>query len=194
MRYTITSQHLDYIRKEGHIEFVDFYNEKEASALRSLLDEVLSKNPSGRDLERYNSSLFKAAFFSRLAQVASALFNQKRLKLAFTQYYPHYKCMAALEDISSVTEICGVALVNLSETPLPEFPYLPLKMGDLGFYQIDFPIDFTDLEKPVFLIAFSTEVARYKFQEKDPETHILKKLGYAAGDRLRDETHPLLIK
>ncbi len=194
MRYNITSQQFDYFRSERHIEFEALFSKEEAQTVRSLLDEAYAKNPTGRDLERDHAPLIKALKLSRLAQAASALVNKTKLKVAFSQYYPPYKTIDALEDLSSVTETSLCALLNLNETPLPDFAYLPMEMGDVGFYANEFPIDFTDLDMPVLLIAFATEKARYKLQKKDPHTHLLKKLGYGFGDLLSEETHPLVIK
>ncbi|MDN3506930.1 MAG: hypothetical protein P0S96_06845 [Simkaniaceae bacterium] len=194
MRYTITSQQFDFLRREQHIEFEGFYSPEEIATLKSQLDEARNKNATGRDLERGNEPLYKALKFSRLGQAVAALFNKKKLKVAFTQYYPPYQTIDALEDLSSVTELVGGALINLSSEPMPDFPYLPMEQGDVGFYKQEFPIDFSQLELPVLLIAFATEKARYKLQEKDPHTHLLKKLGYGFGDTLAEETHPLIIK
>ena len=194
MRYTITSQQFDYLRRERHIEFEAFFSREEAETLKILLDTARANNATGRDLERGNFPLIKALKISRLAQAASALFHQKQMKIAFTQYYPPYKSIDALEDLTSVSETLGCALLNLSLDPLPDFAYLPIEMGDVGFYENEFPIDFTDLERPVLLIAFATKKARYKLQEKDPHTHLLKKIGYGFGDILAEETHPLILK
>jgi len=194
MRYTITSQQFDFLRKEKHIEFEGFFSETRVEMLKSLLDAAREKNPTGRDLERNNRSLYKALKFSKLGQATAALFNKSKLKVAFTQYYPPYHSIDALEDLSCITELVGGALINLSSEPMPDFPYLPMEAGDIGFYRREFPIDFTELEIPVLLIAFATQNSRYKLQEKDPHTHLLKKLGYGFGDTLLEETHPLIIK
>ncbi|NGX38329.1 MAG: hypothetical protein K1000chlam2_01502 [Chlamydiae bacterium] len=194
MRYTITSQQLDYFRREGHIEFETLFSVEEAEKLRSLLDTARLSQGMGRDLERGNPPLRKAMELSRLGQTAYGLFAKKPLRLAFSQYVPQYRKIIALEDISSVTETYGCMLLNLSPNPLPDFPYLPMEMGDVGFYERKFPIDFTALELPVLFLAFARDVARYQLQENDPDTHHLKKLGYGFGDRLNNDTHPLIIK
>ena len=194
MRYTITSQQLDYFRREGHIEFETLFSKEEAEKLRSLLDQSRLSLGTGRDLERGNPPLRKAMQLSRVGQAASELFAKKPIRLAFSQYVPQYRKIIALEDISSVTETYGCALINLSSDPFPDFPYLPMEMGDVGFYERKFPIDFTALELPVLLLAFAKDKARYQIQENDPDTHHLKKLGYGFGDRLTDATHPLIIK
>lgn len=192
MRYTITSTQIEYFRKEGHIEFQPFLKTEESKILKNLLDEAKIKTPSGRDLERENKPLGKALQLSRLGQIASQLFNKKRVVLGLTQYFPKFHKVCSLDDLSTVTETVGCALLNLSNEPLPGLSYLPIEQGDIGFYSNRFPIDFTSLELPVLFIVFTEENVRYKFQQNDPETHFLKKLGYAFGDRLMQNTHPLI--
>ncbi len=192
MRYTITSQQFDYFREEGHIQFQDLFTPEEAGSLKVLLDEL--NNETGRDLQRGNLPLQKAMQLSRLGQALSGLLDEQMLQLAFTQYYPCYKKVATLEEISSITEVCSCALINLSYDELPELDYLPAEVGDVGFYKETFPIDYTQLDLPFLLIAFAKKNARYKLQKNDPHTHTLKKLGYAFGDRINSDTHPTISK
>lgn len=181
MRYTITSQQYDFFHREGWIEFEAFFSNNEADTLRSLLDTALEKHPSGRDLERENPPLLHALKLSRIGQVASALFHKKKIKLAFTQYPPSFPCSATLEEICTVTEPYGLALIHLEE-------------GGITFYQKTFFLDYPALQPHFLMLVFASEKTRYKLQPKDPQTHFLKKLGYGFGDHLTDDTHPLLTK
>lgn len=192
MRYTITSQQFDFFHREGHIQFEGLYSEDEVGILKLLLKE--NDDGTGRDLHAKNITLQKAMFLSRLGQVVTALTKEKPLFLAFSQFIPPYKKAATLEEISSLTEVCCLAIINLCEDPLPHMEYLPDDIGGVGFYQTTFPIDYPKLKLPLLLIAFTTEKARYKIQENDPYTHALKKLGYGVGDRITTETHPIITK
>jgi len=178
MRYSITSQQLDYLRKEGTLEFAGIYSEEKIAILKELLEKAVSD--TGRDLQRANPPLLKTLNPSMLGQIASQLYQKKQIKIAFTQTLPCYPEPMTLSEISSVTEVFGGALIDL-------------KTGDVHFYLPDTLIDFPN-ESEKLLVVFSTEKARYTLQEKDPHTHSLKKLGYSSGDRLGDETHPLIHK
>jgi len=180
MRYTTTSSQFSYFRQNDQVELEALFSEEEVHNLKTLLDETIQKNVSGRDLQRENPSLSKAIPFSSLGQIASSLFGKKRLRVAFTQYLPPFKKMT-LEKISSVSELLGGCLIHLTS-------------GNVTFISKYLEIDFSAFEEPIFLIAIASDKARYQFQENDPHTHLLKKLGYAFGDQLTDATHPLITK
>lgn len=190
MRYNITSQQFDFFQKQGWIVFEELFSKEEASAIRSLLEDAQTNHR--RDLERENPPLYKALKLSRLGQAAAQLFHKKRIKLAFTEFSPAFPQTISLEEISSVSELFGGCLIQLIDHPLPEYPHLPQQIGDVGFYAKHFPIDFSLLKTPCLLVAFASEKALYIFQENDPSTHFLKKLGYGFGDHLTNETHPII--
>jgi len=189
-------------KKEGFIEFEELYSQEETTLLHSLLEKTLANliTPSddkllfGYDLQRETPPLLQALHFSRLAQIASPLFQQKRLRVAFTQYLPCYKTEATIQEISSFSEILGAVFINLGAPANPEIPYLPQSQGSGCFISGELPIDFSKLNAPLLLIVFAGERARYHYQEKDPHIHKLKKLGYAFGERITVETHPLFTK
>ncbi len=179
MRYTITSQQINYLRKEQQIELEGLYTVEQAHALKQLLDSA--QNSSGRDLHRENPPLISALYLSKLGQVASQLYGKKTLRLAFTQYTPFPLSTLPIKEISSFSQTCGGCLLDL-------------ETGTIFFYTADFPLDFPHIRKPSLFIAFSTNKARYTLQENDPHTHLLKKFGYAFGDLISDATHPLICK
>lgn len=181
MRYTITSSQLNFFRKEGQVEFEDLYSSIEIVSLKALLDQASAPTHSGRDLERDNPPLLSALHTPRLGQLAANLFVKKRLRIVFTQYGPFFEGTLPIETISSMSETCGGAIVNLAT-------------GVVTFYTAQFPLDFAALQTPYLFIVFATDRARYRLQESDPFTHQLKRLGYGFGDLITEETHPLIAK
>lgn len=181
MRYTITSSQLNFLRKEGHVEFEDLYTSIELVSLKAILDQAGPANDSGRDLQRNNPPLLNALHTSRIGQLAADLFGKKRLRIVFTQYGPFFEGSFPLEQISSMTETCGGCVLDL-------------QTGLTTFYSAQFPIDFSTLRPPYFLIVFATDKARYQLRDTDPCTHQLKRLGYGFGDQIKEETHPLIVK
>lgn len=178
MRYSITSAQLSHLQKEGELPFEGLYSEAKVESLRKLVEEAPQEG--GRDIHRENPPLLSALHTSMLGQVASQLFGKKQIKIAFTQRLPFYEDAASLEEVSSITEVLGGALIDL-------------ETGNILFVMPQTLLDLPNLEKKL-LIAFSTEKARYSIQELDPISHWLKHLGYASGDRLSDQTHPLIHK
>lgn len=181
MRFTITSSQLNYFRKEGQIEFEDLYTVEEALSLRAQLDQAQTVTQSERDLQRDHPPLMSALHVSRFGQLATNLFRKKRIRIAFTQYSPRYEAPVAIEAISSFSETLGGCIINLQS-------------GVTTFYQAQFPIDFPSIAFPYLLIVLASDRARYKLQETDPCTHLLKRMGYGFGDLITEETHPLIVK
>ncbi len=180
MRYAITSSQLSHLRKEGELELEALFTPEEVGNLRHCIDLAAAQSETGRDIERENPPLRSALHLSRLGQIASSLFDKKPLRLAFTQYSPIFHDAIPLEELTSVSETCGGCAIDLAS-------------GSITFYTPDHPIPFPELP-PYFFLAFTTGKARYKLQEKDIHTHLLKKLGYGFGDLLTVDTHPFIIK
>ena len=44
------------------------------------------------------------------------------------------------------------------------------------------------------LIAYVSDSAVYILNEQDPHVHFLKSLDYTFGDKLKEKTHPILIR
>lgn len=180
MRYAITSSQLSYLRKEGEIELEALFSPEEVGNLRHCIELAAAKSETGRDIQREDPPLLNALHLSHLGQIASGLFAKKSLRLAFTQYGPIFHNTISIKELSSISETCGGCTIDLES-------------GNITFYTPDHPILFPELT-PYFFLAFATDKARYKLQEKDIHTHFLKKLGYGFGDLLTVKTHPLIAK
>lgn len=176
MRYTIANQQFHFFKNQSYITFESLFTPEELAELRTLL--ASAKMP--RDPQKQLPVLFKALHLSRFGEIAQELYKKKRILLAYTHYNPDYP-LSTLESISSMTEIFGGAILQLNT-------------GDTTFYTSTLPIDFPTLEKPSLLLVFCSDQGRYKFQENDPFTYLLKKEGLAYGDQITAETHPLIAK
>lgn len=176
MRYTITTSQLSYFETEGFVELEGLYTEDEMKELKSLFSLAHQVNASGRDLERENPPLTAALHLPKLGQIANQLTNVKPLRLAFTQLYPPFS-VKGLHAVSSISELVVGVLLD------PE-------TGAALFLSPKAEIDLTGF----LLIGIAKATARYVLQENDPHTHLLKKLGYAFGDKLLDATHPLIAR
>lgn len=197
MRYILASIHIDLFRKEKQVELEAVFSPEEADALKTELDRaLLAKEPThkkflaGYELHRGVPSLKPLLHFSRWGQLGAILFNHHPLRIAFLQYVLDYPAPVSIEEISSVTEICGAAILSLTSEAVP---FLPQQKGSAIFYDRHCPLP-TPAQGPYLLLAFTTDKARYRFCATDPHAHFLKNLGYSTGDRLTVETHPYIIR
>lgn len=208
MKYLTTIQQQNTFKNQGYLELEALFSLEEVETLKRLLDVALASHLgisskeipftslenrfiSGYELQRDHPPLNKAMKFSKLGQIVSGLFKEKCLFAAFTQYYPFLPSPSSLINIGSLTEIVGGVLIGFSPSTLDLCPKHP---GNAVFFQSDILLPFPQWDFPLLLIAFASANARYFFQGNDPHTHFLKKLGYAFGDKLTQETHPLIFR
>ena len=218
-RVTLESQQIDFFFKHQRIEFEEVFSSQAMDLLLAHLEEEvrrsLGKKPmdlatnqelwmAGRVLLS-NPSIQKPLFRSCLGTVASSLFRQKLLRLAYGQclftessFDEPMAQEETLEEISSISPIVGGALICLSDTSKDPQNPLPIpfhqKKGSLLFFSAKYPIPFHELfiqEKSRYLLlCFSTAAMRYRVTPKDPQTHLFKKLGYGSGDLIQEQIAP----
>lgn len=89
-------------------------------------------------------------------------------------------------------------LISLSENEaLAESSLFPHRPGNVTYFAPEEQIDFAELSalgsKGQFLmVVYVAKTTLYIMQNRDPHVHALKQLGYAFGDRLRDNIHPII--
>jgi hypothetical protein len=164
---------------------------------------------AGRDLWKEEDKFRKALFPKKLLQAARELYQTETLRLGFSQHLfagldrksPLGDVARTLKESVSFSEILGSALLSLNQGTAAadqsaKFCPFPEKEGNLIFLSPDLVFStellFSDPGQHHILFLFSPLKTLYLFQEKDPLTHLLKKSGYAFGDSLKDETHPVL--
>lgn len=184
-----------------------------AKRLKIPLSSLAFKTPFelfmvGRNLWKEIPPLKKALFRHPLHQIAATLFKKRILRMAFDQVI----CTTRLTDsfltppltlaqMSGFKPVFGGLILRLtpdpsSESSLPSF--IPQKVGHGVFVSPDYPLDFELLLKSpnqsFLLIAYCAEKTVYVLEKADPHVHALKKEGYAFGDLLKNETHPILYR
>jgi len=190
MRYTVSSPQLSLFKREQKIEFEALFSEEEIDALKKELDRAYAEKPTGYELQREDLPLTKGMKLTRFGQIASALMKKSPLRLAFIKYHLDYPTSATIDQISSVTEVCGSAILALENNDLE---LLPQQKGNAIFYDTRHPLPFP-IEGAFLLLVFTTDKARYRLNDSDPYTHYLKNLGYGFGDRLTTESHPYIAR
>lgn len=158
---------------------------------------------------------------AELASIAAELLGTSSLRLAYDQLLPSQRFgtptlnpsvesawqqlireARPLSKISSLTEPQGGWLFPLGRIdghpsePLPA-PW-SLELGSALFFGAEWPIELLPLlaqgGSDYLLVCYGHGRSIYLPAPNDPHRHSYKKLGYAIGDRLRDQEHPLLVR
>ncbi|MCH9614838.1 MAG: hypothetical protein SP1CHLAM54_00540 [Chlamydiia bacterium] len=163
MQFAITKDHMNYFREHGYVSFEDLLKEDE-------LAEILHHYQRGaRDAWRHNEKLKKIVCKRSFSNLAKEIFQVDTLRLAYTEYTDH---VTPLDETSSVQYLTGALILGENPTMINT--------------ETDFECG------PSLVIAFCSSVAVYVKNDADPHTHDLKKMGLVFGDRLQNDTHPLL--
>lgn len=192
MKFSVASEHRNYFQNKQTIEFEALLSSDQTRQLVVAIETVLSKRLnvrtgqlkqqqaetlflSGHDLWRQNDYIKRIATQPRLAEIASELIEQKKLRLGYDQYFPFPKQRIAdnvlnpyadlllkqptLKDISSVNGLlCGLMLclnnIENEESPpenpqgkdlLPPVNLFSKKAGHGVYFSPEARIDFRQL-------------------------------------------------
>lgn len=175
----------------------------------------------GRDLFRDSPYIRSIATKRNLSTIASQLINKNSIRLAFDQalrtgtedltaeqIFPHlFAGKTRLDQISCFQGLyLGLIInLNLDNKDVEEdiqiegidqlIPY-PRQLGQCLFIRRDTPIHLEPLfqrpNRSFYLISYAQAKTQFVLNENDPNTQLLKNLGYAFGDHLKDEFHPIV--
>jgi hypothetical protein len=188
MKTILTEQQVAHFAKNGSIEF-----EFDAQELFPLLKE-------GRDLWAQEETL-KTFLIKKLGRIALALTGKKQMRLGCDEYIlaKHLpKKNTSLKDLFSLQG----ALIGLS---ICKNPVQPAKRSLLGilpfpsakdrilFFKPHLLLDWPHTPNDLYLVLFVETNGIYRENPNDPKTNYLKSRGYHFGDKLKNETHPLIV-
>lgn len=205
---------LEMILSEDELHELKENGEKLLSKRLKTTPEKLVEKPSldlfkeGRDLWTDDVKAKRSFIPAHLVKLAARLFQADALRVGFTHFLitgedntsPIPKSPIQLKEICSFNDAPGAVIIKLDDTPsiTSELCPLPKTFGSALFIRGDYPFSFDLLYKNpgqrFYLILFAPQRAVYILQKNDPLTHQLKKSGYAFGDFLQEETHPLFFK
>lgn len=204
MRFGVAPEHLEFYYQNHFIEFEDLLSEEEASDLKEKID----KAPVKRDLFRTDPGIKKIVLRHKLAEIASNLMKTKPLRIGYDMLLKSgdnpFKEPTTLEEMSCFQGVvCGFVLSltdeanELMEKGASPICPLPQKKGSGVFFTPETSLSFEKLfslpDQTHLLIVYVIEKAVYQLAEDDPHTHDLKKLGLGFGDKLQNETHPIVF-
>lgn len=201
MHYVLSADQKAFFEKHGFIEFEGLIPDE------LLADMKKCKGSGTRDVSRQDPKIKKIITGPQLSKLVADFSMHKRLRFAYDEVY---ELPSRRQDIRSLAEnsciqglVCGLMIClegeGDSETAnrLPCSPY-PKKPGSATLFLATSTWDeslFQEAPKQRFLlIAYALPTALYVYNEKDPHTHLLKKLGYVFGDRLNETCHPTLSR
>ncbi len=190
MRTSITAQQSSFFTKNGYIEFggIDLDVEALFQALKA-----------GERDQWQHSPLVRNLLIKKLGPIALVLAGKKMLRLgADLKVSPEEKPqkMGACTEFFSVQGLqigCIIAKETAQQAPSPiGLLPLPSQPGNVLFFRANLLLDWPHCPPAdLYLATFALPNAVYVENRKDPKTNDLKKQGYAFGDLLRNDTHPL---
>lgn len=210
--FELSTNQLNFFQRRGGILFEELLPENFFLELAKLASE----RQFSRNLWVNNQTFKKLAFYPSLVSLSCSLVKKPYLRMGFDTLLTKKKDLGSffkdtltfsLQNCFQPLSIC--VLINLSTEDITctlvekekDPSSLILTPNSAFFFQPErFNLTFEDTEEEqipenplLYLIAYAEKNSRYVLCEKDPHTHDLKKKGYAFGDLLKDEEHPLVM-
>lgn len=212
MKFTLSSSALETFNRDRQVEIEGFYD---ADLINAEIERLLKGvNPreamvQGRDLFRKSETLHKALQLSALGKVIYELIAVRPLRFAADQLlvsaeHPierkevaaFLKKTGSLKERSCLSEVVLGAMIALKakEERLP----FSKTAGNVVFFDPDIsvPVEWLaeNLGDRYWLLTFTTLHAQYIYNDRDPQNHYLKHLGYVYGDKLKDTLSPVIFR
>lgn len=176
---------------------------------------------NGRDLWRQNEIVKKVVWDKQLVGIASELMRKRFVRLGYDQFLlggplketpknAKEELLGArtlllnpqtnLEEMSCLQgTLCGVIIcLSSAKQPFERAPtsLFPSEPGHITFFTSQANLNLSELSQrdgqKFLLIVYAEKTTLYIANEKDPNWHGLKRLGYVFGDRVKDNLHPVL--
>lgn len=217
-KFAVDPHHREYYQKQHAIEFEGLISEATLKELQQDLKSIFGKIPSakhfeeGRDLWRRSTAFKRLARNMALAEIAADLTSRPQIRLGLDQFFPSFEpseppyssylkggfTLAEAASIQGV--ICGLMLCLKAPTSPKEqqSQLFPVKAGNGIFFDPNWMMPLQEKEGrsdgEYLLVVYAETNAVYVQHPHDPLTHLWKGLDYVYGDKLKEKTHPLLIK
>ena len=156
---------------------------------------------SGGVLWRSPPALQTFLLSRKLTTLLFSLTAKPSLRLVCDQYFPSdfsLKKPTPLKNLFSIQGLVCTLIFSLDTIHRPEktpplgmlpFPRAP---GNVLFIQPGLLLNWPPAGVPLYVVAYAIHDSVYIQNPNDPAGTSLKQLGYGYGDRLKNETHPLL--
>lgn len=215
MRYCIDHEEMVSFEKNSFVLFKDLLSPSQVhKVLSSLSSSLKEQNESlspyktvfyGRDLALSSPDVRKVIFSKSIGQVACQLSKKKKLRYGGDWFWqgsmmPWGAQEGTFDSFFCVRPLVVVCLIALTDsTSSQPVPFLPEKAGDALFFssQLNYPwgsLKDQGSDQKFLLLAYADETLFYGLNPLDPHTHNLKRSGYVFGDKLKETTHPHIVR
>lgn len=208
MKYILSSDQLHFFEKQGYVLLEELFTPPKVEKL--LVSYERHKDLASfevRNLALVDATMCKDLFSQSIGQLASLLSQKKKLRYAGDWVWQGRRfpwkeernstSLASNMSVQPLAIACIVALTDGDETAQGSYDIsLPVKKGDALFFRVDRPFcwEKSALNQKFLLLMYSDDAAVYVYNDHDPQVHALKKFGYGFGDRLKETTHPLIVR
>lgn len=175
MNFALTAQQFVHFREHGSIRFSQF--PLDFQILTQVISEALKKGTE-RDLWRKSPHLQKI-ILRTLAPLILELTGKKGLRIASDQYFAVAPTPESrIQDFFSFQGLAAVAIIQASEAQVEI-----VQPSSLASH----------IAADSYVIVYAKENAQFIDNPRDLYAQMLKKMGYAYGDFLINEHHPLIF-
>lgn len=223
MKFCLAKEHLDYFSKFGMLEIDSIFTQPQVTEIQLLINKILEQRfrsnidkgisprqsnlyELGHDLWRDDEDLKKLLFNKKISELGYELGFPTPFRIGSDQYLPadiNFSSIITLDDFSSFQGVifgyllCLEPVVIEEESESEPCPFAA-KKGNVVLLNFNFPIDFSHLKNnkgaEYLLVTYISEKSIYSLKEQADHVHYLKKFGYAFGDRIKENTHPIIYR
>ena len=220
MRFSLTKEHKEFFYKHLFIEFEEVLSPDQIASLKVSIQHVMAKRDSkiykegtpliGRDLFRDDKDIRKFILSKNFAHVVKDLCSKDSLRMAFDQYLNPKKTgpkffskLSSFKEASCLADTYAILIFKLSGkefTRPEEGPFLPSphKVGSLLIVHPDKILNFEGLlessDDELYIITYGSDKLLYRPSNLDPAEPLIKRMGYAYGDLMKEQTHPIVYR
>lgn len=177
-----------------------FFNENGYLQLEGVLDPekveiVKNLAPAGsRDLFRASEQMRKSVLPRNLVDLVLELGVSRPLRFGLDQLISSgmFSKGGSLEKLFCLQGIEVGIFYPLEEGP--EESFFPTRPGDVLLVKGERHLPVHTIESKMMLAVLVRSTSVYIRNLRDPHAHALKELGYAYGDKLKDQFHPVVCR
>ncbi len=197
MKPLLTAQQLSFFSNNGFLELAEFLSPEECVQFLTIAQQ----STSSRDLWRVSPAFKTLGLSQKLPSIVLQAVDEGTLHLALDQWMePGFTLEkpAKLTDLFSIQGlVCAVLFrfcsgdLPTASAPLGLLPF-PRTPGSALLVRPGLLLQWPPVSFGLYVIAYARPKAVYVHNPRDPAGDALKKFGYAYGDVLRNDVHPLV--
>lgn len=190
----LSAQQIAFFGKSGFLELEGLLSSEECREFAKLMS-------GQRDLWRIHPSLQRLIFSKRLTHIALQATDERQLRIGLDQWIAPGFVLTNPVKLSELFCIQGLSCAIVlrfnegvapeAKTPLGLAPF-PQAPGNALLVRPNVLLQWPHAPFGLWIVAYALPNAVYIQNPRDPAGDTLKKLGYAYGDALRNDAHPMV--